>query len=44
MLTCQVSLLLGSGGSVAGKGREQTDMILLEREEAENFFVSGGNK
>lgn len=27
-----------------GKGREQTDTVLLEREVPENFFVSGGNK
>lgn len=27
---------------MAGKGGEQTDMVLLEREEAENVFVMEG--
>lgn len=35
---------MGLGCSVAGKGTEQVDVVLLKREEAENLFVSGGIK
>lgn len=35
---------MGLGCSVPGKGTEQADVVLLEREEVENLFLSGGNK